>query len=195
MQILKDEREFEGQACSVALGMFDGVHLGHRRLIETAVALARADGILSAVDTFATHPLQVLCPERAPAQLLTNEQRARRMAALGVDVLVMRPFTLEYAAQPPELFLERLCESLRPRHIVVGYNYTFGRRGEGDANLLEELSGRYGYRLTVIEPVTVGGEPVSSTRIRHLLAEGRRAEAEALMGADPKMARHSVKFC
>ncbi len=183
MQILKDEREFDGQTCAVALGMFDGVHLGHRRLIETTVALARADGIPSAVDTFETHPLRVLCPERAPAQLLTNEQRARRMAALGVDVLVMRPFTLAYAAQPPELFLERLCETLRPRHIVVGYNYTFGRKGGGDAALLERLSGRFDYRLTVIDPVTVGGEPVSSTRIRRLLAEGRRAEAEALLGA------------
>lgn len=185
MQIFKDEREFHGQACAVALGMFDGVHLGHRRLIETAVALARADGIVSAVDTFETHPLQVLCPERAPVQLLTNDQRAQRMAELGLDVLVMRPFTLEYAAQPPELFLERLCDSLRPRHIVVGYNYTFGQRGKGDAALLEQLSGRFGYRLTVIEPVTVGGEPVSATRIRALLAQGRREEAEMLMGLRP----------
>lgn len=182
MQILKDESEFEGQACAVALGMFDGVHLGHRRLIETTVQLAGAEGIPAVVDTFETHPLQVLCPERAPKQLLTNAARAERMAALGVNVLVMRPFTAEYAAQPPELFLERLCNRLRPRHIVVGFNYTFGCRGEGDAALLERLSTRFGYRLTVIRPVTVDGEPVSSTRIRRLLSEGKLAEAHALLG-------------
>ena len=81
MRVLHEEREFLGRASVVALGMFDGVHLGHRRLIETAVALARADGIVSAVGTFETHPLQVLCPERAPVQLLTNDPRAQRMAA------------------------------------------------------------------------------------------------------------------
>lgn len=181
MRILTDEDQYAGRGCALALGMFDGMHIGHRKLIETAVTLARSLGVDAVVDTFSEHPLRLLCPQRAPRQLCTNRQRAARMEALGVDVLVMRPFTRDYAAQPPEQFVRWLCARLRPRHIVVGYNYTFGCGGSGDASLLARLSAEIDYRLTVIEPVTWAGEPVSSTRIRRLLAEGRAAAARAMM--------------
>lgn len=181
MKIYAHEDQFTGEACVLALGMFDGVHMGHRRLIRTAVALAREAGVPAVVDTFAQHPLQVLFPERAPQQLLTNEQRAEKIAALGVDVLVMRPFTREYAAQPPETFLRELCRALMPKHIVVGFNYTFGSKGAGDVQLLEAMAQQLGYRLTVLQPVTEGGETVSSTRIRRLLAGGDVAAAQRLL--------------
>ena len=182
MQILTHESEFTGCGCALALGMFDGVHIGHQTLIRTAVDLARQAGVPSVVDTFDVHPLQVLAPERAPKQLLTNAQRAGRIERLGVDVLIMRPFTREYASQPPEQFLRALCAALRPKHIVVGFNYTFGSRGAGNAALLESMADELGYRLTVISPVTEGGETVSSTRIRALIAEGDAAAAEKLLG-------------
>ena len=182
MQILTHEREFTGSACALALGMFDGVHIGHQTLIRTAIALARQEGIPAVVDTFDVHPLQVLFPERAPRQLLTNAQRAERIAQLGTDVLIMRPFTREYASQPPEEFLRGLCASLKPKHIVVGFNYTFGSRGAGNVQLLQAMAEEMGYRLTVIAPVTEGGETVSSTRIRAMLADGDRAGAEKLLG-------------
>ena len=182
MQIYTHENQFTGSACALALGMFDGVHLGHQKLSRTAVSLARAAGVPAVVDTFDAHPLQVLFPERAPQQLLTNGQRAERISQLGVDVLVMRPFTREYAAQPPEIFLRELCAALHPVDIVVGFNYTFGSRGAGNAELLRKMADELGYRLTVIEPVTAGNEPVSSTRIRRLIAEGDLAGAEELLG-------------
>lgn len=182
MQILTHETEFRGNACTLALGMFDGVHLGHQKLIRTAVQLAEQAGVPCVVDTFDVHPLQVLFPERAPKQLLTNEQRAERIAQLGVDVLVMRPFTREYAAQPPETFLRELCAALHPVDIVVGFNYTFGSRGMGDVRMLAGMAQELGYRLTVIEPVTVDGETVSSTRIRKMLAEKDTSGAEKLLG-------------
>lgn len=182
MQILTSESQFAGSACVLALGMFDGVHKGHRKLIRTAVSLAREEGVPALVDTFDTHPLKVLFPERAPQQLLSNDQRAEKIAALGVDVLVMRPFTREYASQEPEAFLRAMCSQLRPVHIVVGFNYTFGNRGEGNVRLLERMAEELGYGLTVIRPVTEGGETVSSTRIRKLLAQGDVSAAEKLMG-------------
>jgi len=182
MQIYTHENQFTGNACTLALGMFDGVHLGHQKLIRTAVQLAQEEAVPCVVDTFDAHPLQVLCPERAPQQLLTNEQRAERISQLGVDVLVMRPFTREYAAQPPEVFLRELCAALHPVHIVVGFNYTFGSRGAGNADLLRKMAGELGYRLTVIDPVKAGEEPVSSTRIRKLIAEGDIFGAEKLLG-------------
>lgn len=184
MQILTHESQFIGNACTLALGMFDGVHLGHQKLIRTAVELAQQAGIASVVDTFDAHPLQVLFPERAPQQLLTNEQRAERIAKLGVDVLVMRPFTKEYAAQPPETFLRELCAALRPVHIVVGFNYTFGSRGAGNVQLLESMAQELGYRLTVLQPVTEGGKTVSSTRIRKLMSQGDEAGAKKLLGLE-----------
>lgn len=182
MQILTHESEFTGGACALALGMFDGVHIGHRQLIGTAVGLARQAGIACVVDTFDTHPLQVLAPERAPKQLLTNAQRAEKIARLGVDTLIMRPFTPEYAAQPPEDFLRRLCAALKPKHIVVGFNYTFGSRGAGNVHMLQAMAQELGYSLTVIEPVMQGGETVSSTRIRALIAQGDVNSAEMLLG-------------
>lgn len=182
MLIYTHENQFTGDGCALALGMFDGVHLGHQRLIRCAVELARQTGVPAVVDTFDRHPLQVLCPERAPQQLMSNQQRIRRMEALGVDVLVMRPFTREYASQPPQEFLRELCRALHPRHIVVGFNYTFGSKGAGNAELLRQLAPELGYALTVIQPVTEAGETVSSTRIRRLLAEGDEAAARRLLG-------------
>lgn len=184
MQILTHESQFTGTACALALGMFDGVHIGHQMLIRTAVSLARQSGVPCVVDTFDVHPLQVLCPERAPKQLLTNEQRAARIGNLGADVLIMRPFTREYAAQPPEDFLRNLCGSLHPAYIVVGFNYTFGSRGAGNAALLRDMAEELGYRLTVLEPVRSEGETVSSTRIRAMLADGDVSGAERLLGRE-----------
>lgn len=184
MQILTHESQFSGDGCALALGMFDGVHIGHQTLIRKAVSLARQAEIPCVVDTFDVHPLQVLAPERAPKQLLTNAERAERIAQLGTDVLIMRPFTREYAAQQPEQFLRRLCAALRPKYIVVGFNYTFGSRGAGNVALLDAMQRELGYCLNVIEPVTAEGETVSSTRIRRLISEGDVSSAETLLGRE-----------
>ena len=182
MRILHSMDEFDGAACVVALGTFDGVHLGHARLIEKAVRLARGWNLPAAALTFDRHPLSLIRPDAVPPPLTTRAEKEALLAALGLDVLIEEPFTAEFAAQEPEAYLARIAKALRPRALVAGYNHSYGRRGRGDADLLRALGGRLGYEPVILGPVCVAGEPVSSTRIRALLLQGRRAEAEALAG-------------
>ena len=182
MQILHSMTEFDETGCVVALGTFDGVHLGHAKLIRKTVELARAMELPAAALTFDRHPLALINPSAVPPALTPIPQKERLMAALGLDILVVQPFTADFAALEPEAFLKWLCGALNPRAIVVGYNYTFGRRGRGDAALLQNLGAELGYKPVVVEALCVGGAPVSSTRIRALLNEGKRTEAEDLAG-------------
>ena len=182
MQILHSLDRFDGRGCVAALGTFDGVHLGHAHLIKRAIELAAAHDLPSAAVTFDRHPLSLIAPERAPLPLTTNAEKEALLAALGLDVLIEQPFTREFAAQTGEEFLTRLCERLHPAAIVIGYNHTFGRFGQGDAALLRALSDRLHYEPVVLEPFNMDGAPVSSTRIRALLAAGDTSEAERLAG-------------
>ena len=182
MRILHSMDEFDGPGCVVALGTFDGVHRGHAKLIETAVALARAYDLPAAALTFDRHPLALIRPEAVPPPLTSRAERARLLAALGLDVLIEEAFTPEFAALSPEAYLARVAEKLRPRAVVAGYNHSYGRFGRGDAALLERLGEALHYEPVIVEAVCAGGEAVSSTRIRALLTAGRVAEAEALAG-------------
>ena len=182
MRILHSMEEFDEPGCVVELGTFDGVHLGHARLIERTVSLARAAGVPAVALTFDRHPLSLIRPEAVPPPLTSREERARLLAALGLDALIEETFTADFAAQTPEEYLARVARTLRPRAIVAGYNHSYGRFGRGNAALLRELGEALHYEPVILEAVCVGGEAVSSTRIRQLLSEGRRAEAEALAG-------------
>lgn len=182
MQILHSLEQFEGAGCVAALGTFDGVHRGHAHLIGRAVELAAARGLPSAAVTFDRHPLALIRPESAPMPLTTNTEKEALMAALGLDVLIEQPFTRDFAAQTGEEFLAQLCGALHPAAIVIGYNHTYGRFGRGDAALLRTLAPRLHYEPVVLEPFVMDGAPVSSTRIRALLAAGDTKEAERLAG-------------
>ncbi|ABO50471.1 FMN adenylyltransferase / riboflavin kinase [Desulforamulus reducens MI-1] len=170
----------------VALGNFDGIHLGHQRLIGEAVAVARRTNGTAAVLTFEPHPLMVLKPEMAPAMLLDQESKQRIMAELGVDILILLPFTQELAHLSPEEFLkEILVKEMNVRGIVVGYNYSFGYKGSGTSEDLRSYALEYGYSLSVIPPVKVGEQVVSSTLIRNKLAEGDVIAAKRYLGYYP----------
>lgn len=168
--------------CVLVLGMFDGVHMGHRQLISTAMGFSRRDGLPLTVCTFSKHPLQVLYPQKAPKLLSTLAERAQAMALLHVDKLCVLPFTSAVASETPEEFLTSLHRTFQPRHVVAGFNYTFGVRGEGNGDTLKAAQERFGFLVHVVPPVMEGGEPVSSTRIRGLLAQGRIESANRLMG-------------
>jgi riboflavin kinase/FMN adenylyltransferase len=159
------------------------VHLGHRALLREGRELADSLGLPLAVCTFEPHPLQVLCPERAPERLTTFPERAGLMEGCGVDILHVRTFTRALADQPPEDFIRDLMAADRLRGVVCGYNFTFGREGRGDGSLLTAMGNALGFRVSVVPAVTAEGAPVSSTRIRGLLKEGRMEEANALLGA------------
>ncbi len=167
---------------AIVLGSFDGVHVGHQALLTRAKSLAARDGLAAVAVTFRQHPLSVLRPAQAPALLSTGDERARLMEALGMDGILELDFTPEMAGTKPEDFIRSLCAALPVRHLVVGYNYTFGARGAGDPDLLNRLAHILGFTCHVVPPVTLEGEPVSSSRIRACLASGDTLLAGRLLG-------------
>ena len=181
MRIIHESREFDAPAAVVALGMFDGVHIGHQALIRRAVALAGELGAKSVVCTFDRHPLSVLCPERAPVPLLSLEENLARFEALGADYALVQAFTPEYGATPPEDFLRALVRDYRVRAIVAGENYTFGAGGKGNAALIRRMAGELGYRAEIVPPVMDGDVMCSSTRVRQLLEAGENEHARRLL--------------
>src|SRR5262245_37082523 len=181
-------------AAAVAIGNFDGVHVGHRALVTCAVEEARQNGGAALALTFDPHPARVLAPERAPRTLLTLEQRAELLGALGVDLVAVLPFDAAVAAMTPEEFARRiLVERLQAAAVVVGRHFRFGRGRAGAVALLERLARELGFRVAPVEPVMVDGEPVSSSRIRKALAQGDVAAAKRLLGREPFLDGRVVK--
>lgn len=168
--------------CVLVLGMFDGVHLGHQALFCRAEEMADAWGIPVTVCTFEPHPLAVLRPKFRPKRLTTPLERAQQMALCGVDWLCVHDFTRSVADLEPEEFLDRIRDIYNPAALVCGYNYTFGRRGAGDGELIQRYAEAHDIWAAVIPAVEIDGEPVSSTRVRKVLQQGDVEEAARLMG-------------
>jgi riboflavin kinase/FMN adenylyltransferase len=170
----------------VGLGNFDGLHLGHQRLIADLVSKARIDSAAPAVFTFYPHPMKVLNPEAAPPMLLTQQAKQKMIAGMGIEVLLLVPFTLDFASLTPEEFItEVLHQELNVRSVFIGYNYTFGRGGRGNSETLAAAGRDLGFDVHVIPPVAIGGTPVSSTLIRSLLQRGEVMEARKYLGYCP----------
>jgi riboflavin kinase / FMN adenylyltransferase len=169
------------RGCAVAIGNFDGVHLGHQQLIARARSLAGARGTQSTVLTFEPHPVRVLRPELAPPLLTALPRKLEMFAALGLDAAVVQPFDRAYASTPADRFVARdLAESLGAADVVVGWDFTAGRdRARVDA--LRPLMERSGIALHVLEPVASEGLVVSSTKIREFLLEGKVEAAAELL--------------
>jgi riboflavin kinase/FMN adenylyltransferase len=175
------------EAAVLTLGNFDGVHLGHQAIISRAVARARELGGQAVALTFEPHPLAVLAPARAPALLQTLHDRLVLMRELGIDVAVLQRFTLRFARLAPEEFVEDfLLRYLDLRHVVVGYNVSFGRNRAGTGDTLRALGARHGFAVDVVGPVRAPGDPenehVSSTRLRDVIARGDLTAARRLLG-------------
>jgi len=168
---------------AVTIGNFDGVHLGHRRILAGVLERARAMDLMAAVLTFYPHPARVLRPAEAPALLETLEQRLAGFDALGIDAALVMQFDAALANMSAEDFARvYLVETLRARAIFVGGNFRFGRRQMGDVKLLEEFGRRWNFEVHVVAPVVVEGIVVSSTAIRQALREGRVEDAARLLG-------------
>jgi riboflavin kinase/FMN adenylyltransferase len=185
MRIIRDPARSapESPASAVALGVFDGMHLAHRSILQAAVAAAREGGIEAVACTFDPHPMQVLRPERAPAPIATLAERLELMAATGLDATVVLTFTPQIAQVEPEAFVKDvILARLRAREVIVGYNHTFGRGARGDPGLLQELGERLGFRARVVPPFLVDGEPVSSSAIRAALSAGDLDRANRMLG-------------
>lgn len=162
----------------IALGFFDGVHIGHRAILDIVQEKAQALGGTSAVLTFDRHPSQVIAPEHAPKLLTTLSERVALLKRAGMDVVLTANFTAEFAAQPPEQFVQRvLVDKLKVQEVVAGYDYRFGYRGSGNMEVMRRLGERYGFAVTTVGPIEKDGQIVSSTLIRRLLAAGEVEKA------------------
>ncbi len=181
MKIIYDTAAFTGHRAVVALGMFDGVHIGHQALIRRTVALAKQMEAQSVVCTFDRHPLSVLCPDRAPRALLPLHENLKKFERLGAEWALVQSFTPEYSATDPVAFLKELVRDMRVAAIVAGENYTFGAKGRGDSALIERLANDLGYCAEIVPPVMDGDVMCSSTLIRQLLAAGETEHAQRLL--------------
>ncbi len=178
-----DEAHASGslRGCAVAIGNFDGVHLGHRRLLSLASARALSRGARSAVLTFEPHPVRVLRPELAPPLITPLARKLELLDDLGVDGVVVQPFDRAYAATPAGEFVSRdLAARLECTEAVVGHDFTAGHE-RARTEALRPLLARHGILIHVVDPVTADGLVVSSTKVREFLLEGNVEAASLLL--------------
>jgi riboflavin kinase/FMN adenylyltransferase len=167
----------------LAIGNFDGIHLGHQTILQQAINRAAKSGAVATALTFEPAPLKVLRPEAAPKRLSTNEQRLEWFRAVGVEAAVVMPFTLELSKLSPQEFVEKiLVNELQVRALLVGENFRFGHKQAGDAQLLRDLGKVHGFDVASIPPIMAHSEIVSSTVIRREIAEGEVTQAGRLLG-------------
>jgi len=185
MQIVRGLESFppDSAPSAVALGAFDGIHLGHRAILGTAVTQARHDKLRALACTFDRHPMEVLQPDRAPLPITTLEERLELIAETGIDTTVVIPFTPAVAGIEAQTFVrDVLVGTLKAREIVVGFNHRFGRGARGDAKLLEALAATLGFRAHIVPALLVDGVAVSSSEIRAALQRGDLPDAARLLG-------------
>ena len=173
------------ESCVIALGNFDGVHLGHRRLLEQALEQAVHLGVELCVLIFEPHPLKVLYPERKIKLLSTTQERLLYLEEIGVNTVYLLPFTRQMADTSPEQFVEQILLPLGVVHVVVGFNYSFGAQGKGNPELLQTLGCRHGFEVSIIQAQTIGGRVISSSSIRKALLHGYIQLASSLLGRPP----------
>jgi len=173
----------------VTIGKFDGVHAGHRAVLQRLVTLAKERGLLSAVVTFDRNPLSLLRPEVCPDALLSNDQKLEMLAESGIAATLMAAFDRPFSELSPESFVSTvLVDALHASAVLAGSDFRFGARNSGDITLLRELGATRGIEVVVIDDLARdGGRRVSSTWVRELLAEGRVAEAATLLGRLPSI--------
>lgn len=171
------------QSSVLAIGSFDGIHLGHQAILGSVAARARSLNAVPTALTFDPSPRKVLRPETAPPQISTMAERIAGFRALGLEAAVVLPFTLELSRLTPEEFVEQiLLRNLRIRALFVGENFRLGHKQAGDVNLLRKLGVEHGFEVVVLPPVIYRGEVVSSTLVRKEIAEGDVAHAARLLG-------------
>jgi len=182
MQLLRTMAELAtlNRPVNIALGVFDGVHLGHQRVI----AAARSSEAAAVVLTFDPHPMRVLHPEKAPLLLTSTRHKLALLERGGADAVLLLPFTLELARMSPEKFLEQLAAPAhRVRQICIGARFHFGHQRAGNVGLMQRLAERLGFTVVEIPPVhTADGEMISSSAIRSHILHGRLDRAAAMLG-------------
>jgi riboflavin kinase / FMN adenylyltransferase len=172
-----------GRRAVLSVGNFDGLHLGHQKILRQVIACAQQQNAVAGVITFDPHPLKVLRPGNAPPLVETIGQRIERFAAIGLDAALVLRFDRALAELTPEEFVRGvLVEELKTAEVLVGQNFRFGHRQQGHVDTLRDLGLRFGFSVQIVDPVIIDDEFVSSTGVRTAIAEGRVAHAAHLLG-------------
>lgn len=162
----------------LTIGSYDGIHIGHQRVITSMIATARSNHGYSVVLTFSNHPLTVINPRRGPKLILTSEEKIQRLSDLGVDAIIDLPFTKELAEVSALHFAGLIKKYLAPREIFVGPDCAFGKNGEGNPELLRQV----GFNVAIFPAVQFDGHAVSSTAIRNMIAQGKMNRVSQMLG-------------
>jgi len=183
MKVFRDLEQATGFGpCALTIGNFDGVHLGHRRILQRVVEVAREHGWRPSALTFDPHPTRIVAPERAPRLLTSPERRVELMLEEGIEQVLILPFTHEVARLSPEEFVRRLLvERLDARAVLVGENFRFGHRQAGNIEVLAELGRKCGFDTEVVPVVRRRGRITSSSVIRQAIEQGRVSLAARLL--------------
>lgn len=171
-----------GVPLHLALGVFDGVHLGHQEVIARAVSAARRDGGLAGMLTFDPHPIRVIAPQKAPvSSLATLDQKARIVEGLGIGLFISLHFDAELARMEAHDFLDELLRA-PVKTIAVGEDWRFGKGRAGDLSLLRQARDPHGFALEAVAPVMLDGDRISSTRVRQAIRDGSLKAARRMLG-------------
>lgn len=187
MDVISDLRQLEKPLRKpvLTIGNFDGVHKGHLTLFDMAKERARAIDGLSVVMTFDPHPIKVVKPGNGPPLITLTQQKLELIKNAEIDLILCIPFTKQFAAISAHDFIQGiLVDRVGISEIIVGHDYTFGRKREGNIRFLEEMGRTFGFVVHVLEPVRVNNKLVSSTSIRELVQKGNLSEAKELLGRD-----------
>ena len=177
----EDSKALKGAVLTI--GNFDGLHLGHKQLIDILIKHARSENKISVLYTFFPHPVQVLFPEKQHKFLCSFDQNKELLHSAGVDHLLIRSFTKAFSMLSPEDFIERhIIAPIQPRIIVVGYNFRFGVGSAGSISLLRDLQKQHNFRLEVVEPVKIKGMAVSTSSIKRAILDGNWDLVPELLG-------------
>ncbi len=195
MRVALELGELELASRAISIGVFDGVHRGHLRILETLCeARAREDVDRSLIISFDPHPLALVRPDDAPRMLSTIPERIELLAPLGADELLILPFTPELAGTPFDVFArEVLLEKLGMKHLVAGYDFRMGRGRSGSAEDMAALGADHGFGVEVVEPFYLDGEIISSTRIRSSVEEGDMEAAAHRLGRSFRLSGRVVE--
>lgn len=193
MQVIRELPATPIEQCVLALGNFDGVHLGHRRLLDCGREKARQLGVKLGVLLFEPHPLKLLFPERVVGFLTTQEERLKKFAEIGVDIVYLLPFSREMADTTPQEFIENILLRMGVAHIIVGFNYSFGAQGKGTPEQLQEYGQEYGFGVSVLQAQTIDGQVISSTAVRKALLQGDVAQAKKMLGGAPSLSGKVIR--
>jgi riboflavin kinase / FMN adenylyltransferase len=184
MEVFRTLEEVAGNFDRVclAIGAFDGIHLGHQRVIGQARDDARTKGVGSVVLTFDPHPMRILQPDKAPQLLTSTEHKLKLIEKLRVDATLALAFDKSFSLLPAEKFIETVAKTNRVQEICVGTRFRFGHNRAGDVRLLETLAPKYGFEAREIKPVQLDDEMISSTAIRRYILHGQLDRAAAMLG-------------